>query len=57
MAHINDLKAAREAADQVDDLYDRADILAEVAKASALTDIASALEEISRDFRDKRFGQ
>ncbi len=53
MAHINDLKAAREAAERLSDPYDRSSVLAEVAKASALTDIASALEDIARSDRDR----
>ena len=55
MAHTRDLNSARTAAEQLTDNYDKAQIYAEIATASALTDIASALEDIARDFRDKRF--
>lgn len=50
MAHTNDLNAARKAADEVDEPYDRAELFAEIAKASALTDIATALENASYEY-------
>lgn len=55
MAHTRDLNSAREAAEGITDQYDRATIFADIATASALTDIASALEDFSRDFRGKSF--
>lgn len=55
MAHTNDLNAARKAAEEIEDPFDKATILVEVAKASAYTDIASALEDFSYYFRDKRY--
>lgn len=52
MAHTNDLNDARDAAEALiekvdDDDYKRVMAYAEVAKASALTDIAAALENLS----------
>lgn len=51
MAHINDLNAAREAVKKVEDPYDQAVIYVEIAKASAYTDIATALEDISYEYK------
>ncbi len=50
MAHTNDLNSARKAADEIEDPYDRAEIFAEIAKASALTDIATAMENASYEY-------
>lgn len=52
MAHTNDLNDARDAAEALFETVDEADFkrviaYAEVAKASALTDIAAALENLS----------
>lgn len=47
MAHTNDLNAARKAAEEIEDALDKASVYAEIAKASAYTDIATALEDIS----------
>ncbi|AON96931.1 hypothetical protein BI081_gp176 [Mycobacterium phage Tonenili] len=54
MAHINDLQTAREAAEAVVNDYDRAELFAKIAYASALTDIAAAVEVISREFRNNK---
>lgn len=53
MAHTNDLNSARKAAEALEDTFDRATAFAEIAKASALTDIAVALEDIADDSRKK----
>ena len=50
MAHTNDLNAAREAVKEITDPYDRAELSIEVAKASAYTDIAAALENIGYEY-------
>lgn len=50
MAHVNDLNAARAAAAEVNDPYDRAAALTEVAKASAWTDIAAAFEDLAYNY-------
>lgn len=50
MAHTNDLNAARKAAEDIEDSYDKAEIYAEIAKASAFTDIATALENLSYSY-------
>lgn len=52
MAHTNDLNDARDAAELLVDTVDEGDYkrviaFAEVAKASALTDIAAALENLT----------
>ncbi|AAN16817.1 hypothetical protein Cali_186 [Mycobacterium phage Cali] len=54
MAHINDLQTARAAAESVANDYDRAELFAKIAYASALTDIAAAVEDISREFKSRR---
>ena len=50
MAHTNDLNAARKAVEEVEDPIDRAAIHAEIAKASAYTDIATALENLAYEY-------
>lgn len=50
MAHTNDLNAAREAVKEVTDPFDRATIHTEIAKASAFTDIATSLENLSYSY-------
>lgn len=50
MAHTNDLNAARKAAEEIEDSFDKASIYAEIAKASAFTDIATAMEYIASDY-------
>jgi len=50
MAHTNDLNAARRAVEDIKDPFDRASVYAEIAKASAITDIASALESLAHDY-------
>jgi len=47
VAHTNDLNAARKAAEGITDPLDKASVYAEIAKASAFTDIATALEDAS----------
>ena len=54
MAHTNDLNSARKAAEEIVDSYDKATVYAEIAKASAFTDIATALESISYDYAKGR---
>lgn len=54
MAHTNDLNAARRAAEGIIDATDRATVYAEIAKASAFTDIATALESISYDYGERQ---
>jgi len=50
VAHTNDLNAARKAAEEIEEPFDKASIYAEIAKASAYTDIATALENIAYDY-------
>lgn len=50
MAHTNDLNAARRAAEDIKDTFDKATVYAEIAKASAFTDIATALEDLSYNY-------
>lgn len=50
MAHVNDLNAARAAAAEVTDPFDRAAALTQVAFASAVTDIAAAIEDFSYNY-------
>lgn len=50
MAHTNDLNAARKAVEEVEDPVDKAAIQAEIAKASAVTDIAVALENLAYEY-------
>jgi len=51
MAHTNDLNAARKAVEDIEDPYDRATVYAEIAKASAFTDLAAAVEDIAYEYK------
>lgn len=50
MAHTNDLNSARKAAEEIDDAFDKASIYAEIAKASAFTDLAAAAEDLAYNY-------
>jgi hypothetical protein len=50
VAHTNDLNAARKAVEEVEDPFDKATLHTEIAKASAYTDIATALENIAYEY-------